>query len=259
MENKPHSNSELGIDLSKGDFAAKVFWTFFAIDVVLMLLDLLINYANPDNPLILRRIFNIAREDGIGTPLGSFQTLCISFVLGLLCLESKASQLSASTARMWGFLSGFFCYLAFDDVSGLHERLGSLVEITFHKSSGSHSNTFFASFPSYTWQICFGPFLAIVLIGMIRHFNREVRDASQRVLLLCALACYVLAVFYDFLEGVDGLFGRLATALSVRVYTVSHISKAAEEFLELLGSTFFLTAFIKILVSKTRTLKVSLR
>lgn len=241
-------------DLSKVNLAKKVFWFFFGLDLLLVILDLTINYARPINFIPLRRLRNIAREDGIGTYIGSFQTLCAGFTLSIIWLHSKLKHENVSSIRGWGFLSVFFCYMALDDVSGLHERIGAAVREILQSSTGESSAP--PKFPSYTWQICFGPFLAFILIYMIRHFNREITNIWQRNFLLCAIICYVSAVFFDFLEGLDGFFPIVAGRLAVKTYAVSHFSKVAEEFLELLGGTFFLTAFSGYLQSKADAIKI---
>lgn len=255
MKNSFQASHDLLWDLSKANLPHRFFWTFFTLDLAIVVLDLIFNYAHPINSIPLRRLFNIAREDGIGTYVGSFQTLCAGLALQLLWLQAKLTASPKSTTQGWGFLTGFFYYMAFDDVSGFHERIGAMAESLSGRFKTLSSPL--GIFPSYEWQVIFGPLLLFTLIVMIKLFNREVKNQRHRYLLLAAMTCYIFAVLYDFLEGVNGLFDLIAEYLVVKRYTVSHFLKVTEEFLELLGGTFFLTAFTEILVSKTRALKIT--
>ena len=60
-----------------------------------------------------------------------------------------------------------------------------------------------------------------------------------RVLLLVCLGCFAVAQGLDFLEGIDDLFEDLAADLGRADYTISHGFRAAEEVLEMLGTTAF--------------------
>jgi hypothetical protein len=49
----------------------------------------------------------------------------------------------------------------------------------------------------------------------------------------------------DLLEGIDDVVDALEELLSVSNYTVRHFAKSAEEFLEMLGQTLLLVAFLR--------------
>lgn len=261
LKSNANLNSELVLDLSGIPLAKTLFRMGLTMDLILLALDLIFNYARVIDVLPLRRLFNIAREDGIGTYFASFQTLCVGAVLGLLWVQARLQQCAAGQVRGWGFLSLFFFYMAFDDAAELHERFGYILKAIL-KSLQSEPHPIsktLEQFPSYPWHLLLGPVLFVILIMMILFIYRQVQTAQVRYILFGALMLYVAAVGLDFLEGLDGFFNSIAEALSVRKYTVSHLFKAAEEFMELLGGTLFLTGFISVFISRGRSFKIVLR
>lgn len=259
LENQSNaSNDALLIDFSGRDLTHNLFWIFFCVNAILLLLDLTMAYGKLIDVLAVRQLFNMTREESLANYIGSFQTLCVGCVLAFIWIHARISKLPKHLTRFWGLLSLFFIYLAFDDAAGLHERYSSIL-ISIFKGSASDpglAKKVFSIFPSYSWQLLLGPALAWMLYLMIKYFRQEVPDKNQRGVLRRAILYYILAVFLDFAQGINGFFEVFARNLSVRTYTVSHFFTAGEEFLELLGTTFFLAGFTQIFLSKVRTLKV---
>ena len=65
------------------------------------------------------------------------------------------------------------------------------------------------------------------------------------MLLLAGIACLGFDQVMDFLEGIDDVVEYLGQLLSVSKHTVQHFAKSAEEFLEMLGQTLLLAAFLR--------------
>ena len=62
---------------------------------------------------------------------------------------------------------------------------------------------------------------------------------------------YALAMELDYLEGVKGGHAGIERLLSLDGYTVRHFSKSLEEFIEMLGTTFFFVCFLRYLLLLT--------
>jgi hypothetical protein len=73
------------------------------------------------------------------------------------------------------------------------------------------------------------------------------------------MACWVVAVGLDAVEGVEGLFARWARSLGWRTYRVSHAWKVVEEVLEMVGTTLFGQAFLRYLAHRADGLGIVLR
>jgi hypothetical protein len=80
----------------------------------------------------------------------------------------------------------------------------------------------------------------------------EFKRRDLRVLVLCGLLCLVVAVGFDFIEGLSIPHGwylqaKMADAYDLDLYAIRHFSKSVEEFIEMLGMPLFWVAFIKYL------------
>jgi hypothetical protein len=87
-------------------------------------------------------------------------------------------------------------------------------------------------------------FVAIGLF-LLLFVWREFRSPLLKMLCLAGLACLGFAQVMDFLEGIDPVVEYLGQLLSVSNKTLRHFSKSAEEFLEMLGQTLLLVAFLR--------------
>jgi len=230
--------------------ARRVAWTLFlvwlGIEVALVLLDGFVNYARLADSKSLRRLCNIAREDGLATWFSATQALLVSGVLWLVRAKAGRSPGAKRDRLGWTVLAVSFAYLAIDDGAGIHERLGSTFSQAVERSGeGGPGAWLLQVFPSYPWQILLGPPLGALALYMVVFLARRLRDRGTRLLVAAALGCYAAAVGLDFVEGLAGGQDRLVEALDVRPYTVRHWLKALEEFLEMLGTTCFLTGFFR--------------
>ncbi len=184
-------------------------------------------------PSPLRRSFNIAREDSIGTWFAVVQVLAVSAMAFMLYRGAKALDLPASTRRIWAGLSLFFLYMSIDDASELHERLGSTFqdEVTF--------------FPSYAWQAIFAPIFGFAGLVLLYVAWRVLEDKASKRAIVFGLFALTVAVALDFAEGVEDLASSIADSLGWEEQTVSHFQKVAEESIEMAGITLFLSAFVR--------------
>ena len=229
------------LSVSKRTLTRGVLFFCLGTELCLVFAVLFLNYLRwlPSRPL--RKIFNLTREDSIGTWFSSNQTLCSGILLWLIFFFAQNGD---SGKRRWGWaiLAVFFTAMAVDDAAKIHERLGS----AFQSSAwfASWGNGFLLHYPSYTWQLVVGPVFAILSLYTVQFLWRELDETISRAWIICALLFWAVAVLLDFVEGLD------LDALSD--YRVLHLLKVLEEFLEMLGNTFFLVPIFYTLLSRVR-------
>lgn len=232
--------------LDSGHLAGKVFIVCLCAEVTILLLDLVINFFQMIDDASVQHMFNVAREQSIGTWFSVVQ----SAIAGLVLLAIYFLGAGQKRVLGWLILGCFFLYVSVDDAAKIHERLGDLVRDKSVDSGSSLLGSVGESFPSYAWQWVFAPFLIMIGSYILLFLWGQLPTSQMRFCILAALACWVIAVGIDFLEGIDGLFENWATQLQVQRYTVSHPLLMLEEFLEMFGTTLFLTVFVRVLVDK---------
>ncbi|MEZ4239436.1 MAG: hypothetical protein R3F59_25420 [Myxococcota bacterium] len=208
-----------------------------AVQGALLVVDLLFAYLDLVPGKAFQHLANVAREDGFATWYSATQATAVAAVLGAVAwAEGRAGR-----GRLgWALLALLFAYIGADDATGLHERIGPAVR---HLSGGA----VFDLVPSYAWQVVFVPLFGAAGLGMVLFLRHHLAPALQLGILL-ALAGYAVAVGLDFVEGVDGAHERLADALHLGHYTVSHAARVLEEELEMAATTLFLAVFASKLV-----------
>jgi len=221
------------IDMNR--LSVRAFIILVTCQVLLVVLDAAISYGRLVSNRAIGRLFNITREDSIPNWFASMQFLLIALVLWVICLRVRELDGAKWKARGWAFLTGVFLFLSIDDGSKLHERVG-----TWFKAGD-----FVEGYLSYSWHVVLGPAFAAIGLFLLLFAWREFRSPQLKMLFLAGLACLGLAQFLDFLEGIDDVVEYLGQLLSVSNYTVQHFSKSAEEFLEMLGQTLLLVAFLR--------------
>jgi hypothetical protein len=251
-----------------------VAFTAVAIEISLVVLDFAFNYARPDGPGPIRRLFNITREDALPSWFATTQTLLITLTLCVITALVIRRRDSALSRWGWTGVTAFFLYMAIDDGTKLHERVGSTLGDIFEGSSdadGSWMSRVVDTFPSYNWQLFMMPMFAIAGSALLLFLWRELKERRNRVLLLVALACLVVAVGMDFIEGLDeehpwNFYAGLDRWLELDdragawfgksgFEAVIHFSKSVEELLEMLANTLLWVAFLRHLVGMCRELR----
>ena len=239
-------------------FAKCIFVSCITIEIVLVLMDAFFNYGHFIPNKILRRIFNIAREDSLASWFAISQTTAIAGVAALLSLVS--GRIGKSKLCLGWLLSAlFFLYLAADDAAQIHERIGTALQILNNDdldgSAESFVRRFLAEYPSYAWHILL-PVFASVGVTIVIFWWYALGKTGSRAGILAAIGCFVFAIGLDILEGIDGSEHWLASQLSLPRYTIRHFSKALEEFIEMLGMTFILVTLLKHLGRSRITIRM---
>jgi hypothetical protein len=239
--------------------SGKIIWslllTCLAIEIALFLADAFINYGKLTEYGMIRRFFNIAREDGLATWFGVTQTWMVALTLWLIYFVVRSRPARKMQRMGWLILAVFFMYMAMDDGAGFHERMGSAFEKMQEQRAVlaeplKTGESALALFPSYPWQLLFGPLFAAFGIFMLWFLRRELKQRGPMLLIGLGLLMFVVSVGMDFIEGLEAdhpwnLHSRIRSAYHLTRYDVRHFSKAIEEFLEMFGTTLIWVAFLR--------------
>ena len=209
-----------------------------ACEVLLLLLDLSLSFSRLLPWRRLRHLFNIAREDGLATFFASTQALLVAVAVALIAWLLRRDGARPRRVLAWLALASSFAYLAVDDALGIHERVGSAAQ----GALGDNPNAL-AAYPSYFWQMVYAPIFGAMALLLVWLPWTPLRRSGGLALLLGGLACFVVAVGLDFLEGLDTAHAAIAASVGASQRTVGHLLRALEEELEMLGTTALLWAF----------------
>ena len=212
-----------------------------------------------------QRLFNITREDGVANFFSSFQMLAVGAVLLLITLVVRG-QHQGSRSRLvwgWGLITALFFYMGVDDATKLHERVGTIFSELVTGPGGRPDPGFLGRlydfFPSYTWQLVLGPFVAVGGLFVIVFLMRQLPSLHLKLVVWAAMGLLVIAVGMDFVEGMEnGFMLRVADVFSTFPSRAEHFSKSIEEFLEMAGTTIFLFVFLKTLMYATPSITLEL-
>ena len=243
-------------------------WLFaglIAIEISLVLLDAFISEYEWVSIGAARRLFNITREDGVPNFFSSSQLLVAGVVLLLITVVAR-SQSRGSNSKVvvgWGVMAALFLYMGIDDATKLHERVGSIFKALVTDASGEAHSGFLGDlyevFPSYPWQLVFGPLLVVMGVFLIMFLFRQLPSLRLKALIVVAIGLFIVAVAMDFIEGMDNNFSdQVAELFSTSPERVVHFSKSIEEFFEMAGNTIFLFVFLKTLTSLTSSITFEL-
>ena len=224
-----------------------LFLICLACETSLVLLDLFVNWQQWSDSRAIRRMFNITREDGLASLFGVIQTAVVASVSWLIYFIVRQNRKSKRRFG-WLILALFFTYMMIDDGAMVHERVGAAL------SSTSKA----VNFPSYTWQLLIAPFFIAMGAYMAWFIWQERNIAVKRSWLILAFTCLGTAVVLDFFEGVDNAYAALTEITGLRTSIFNHFSKSLEEFLEMLGMSFFLIFFLDYLAQLTKKTEIKI-
>lgn len=243
----PHPN--LNLQLRHKLWIQKLFWILVTLAMVFYVLDLLVVFLPQFQKIPIQTIFNMSREDALAAWFASVQTLMTGFVL--------LAIFGIIRARRWLVLALFFVYLAVDDGAGIHEKLGSSFDLL---AQNPESAPIFRAIqlwnPSFSWHLFFTPIFVGMGFFILLFLWRELAQKNLGLILLMALGCYSLAVGFDFVEGIASLHRTLGDVFFLEPKNFAHLLRATEELLELLGTTFFLTLFLKYLTQIVKRIEI---
>ena len=225
-----------------------------ALQVVVAVLDAALHLGGGIATDELAAVFDATSEGGLASFVMVTQMALIAATLGTLTLAYRAAGLEAARVRGWGALAVLFAYLALDDGVRLHEGVGSAFA-----ASALAQSAVGAAFPSYSWQLVYGPVFAAAGLAMGVFLWRELGTARRRGLVAAACGLVAVAVGLDFVDGLGAnhplnLYARLtetgladgaALAFGMGPFdVVLHGSRVLEEAAETLAFTLLWAAFL---------------
>lgn len=225
---------------------AKMFVILVAFEVFFVLLDAFVNYGKLTEISAIRKMCNIAREDGMATWFAVMQTFMAGLTAFLAYYFAKRLGHGGRVTFGWLVIAFFFVYMAIDDAAQIHERVGTAFEIIAERNDGGMISALLSLSPSYPWQMVFGPVFGSIGLYMLYFLWHELKASESRKLIFLGLMWMSIAVVLDFFEGLErehawNIYTYLAETYRLKDYTVWHFAKVAEEFLEMLSiSTFWI-------------------
>lgn len=218
-------------------FARNTFYILLALEVLVVVLDIVFCVYRVTNLSPIRRFLDMTREESVGTWVSSMLFLLIGVQCFLLSLsidpnESKWRKLD------WYVFSVFFIFLSIDDAARIHERFGSAFAILVDKSK---PDTFLYKvghwFPSYYWQLLYMPLLATMALCLFLLIFLKSKDSFLKLTIFLGFGLLGFSQCIDFVEGLDPDYRMIRDLFSIRFTTADHFVKIFEEFLEMLGLT----------------------
>ncbi len=229
--------------------ASRLFACLLAIETLFLVTDSFIYNFGQTLPRDLLRLLSLTREGNIPTWFASLQALLVgtsAYFIGLMHKRCCDLDGSASWRALgWFIIAAFFLYVSFDDAAQFHERMGTIIG-SYAKQHAATAGylTIVKQFDSYYWQIIFMPFFTGLALFMLIFLSAQLRYDASLLLFVAGIGCYGLAVTMDYLDGIEAYdFLIQQTALPYRV--IEHQSRALEEFIEMLGTSLILIAFIR--------------
>lgn len=256
----------VGVDAAR--FNRNMLILLIAVEILFVIIDATINYSAWIDIGAVRRLSNIAREDGLATWFMATQTLFASLVLFLIFVLNRSAGTRKRIVIAWLVLALFFLFMAADDASQIHERLGTAFETAVGAQDAAPPTGFLGrvmdAFPSYAWQLILMPIFAAFGLFMFNFLWDELKDTRARIKLVVALGCFLTAIALDFIEGMEpdhafNVYTYIKEHTSLSNDFVDHFSKSLEEFLEMFAMTLMLSTFFLHVSRITRAFEVRFR
>ncbi len=252
----------VNFNLKANSIVCRIFWCLFGFELLIVFLDVFVSHYEWSSVGAIRRMVNITREDSLSNWFSSLQAIAVGSTVWLTAFavrNQKEGTYYKKKFYCWAGIGLFFVYMGIDDAIKFHERVGTTFKVLLFETDDTSGSGILGSiyefFPSYTWQLVFGPFFVSVGLFIVWYLWKELYSKKLWALFLVGICLYAIAVMLDFVEGLYnepyeemGIAGFFSTTNS----RIRHMSKALEEFLEMLGTTIFLTVFLKNLFRLTR-------
>ncbi len=258
----------LNFNLIPDVITTRIFWCLLGFELFIVFLDVFVSHYKWIPIGSIRRMVNITREDSLSNWFSSLQAIAVGSVIWLTAIGVRKQMQDNHYKRKfycWAGIGTFFIYLGIDDAIKFHERMGTAFKVLLTRDDAASGTGVLGSlydvFPSYLWQMIFGPFFVSICIFMLWFLWKELSSRKLWDWFLVGIGLYVVAVGLDFIEGLDGAPYEemgIADFFSTLNDRIKHMSKALEEFLEMLGTTIFLIVFLKNIFGMSREWKITI-
>ena len=170
-----------------------------------------------------------------------FAGLCAYFIAKQRSVENKKHK-----ANSWFVIAGFFAYMGIDDASQLHERVATITaDVFLDSNAGFFLIDVVKDFPSYYWLVIVLPIFAALGLFMLFFLLKEFETKEVMRLFLIGIGFYVAAVGLDYFDGIESYYDSIVEDTLLTFGDARHISRAIEEFIEMVGTTFIVVAFLQ--------------
>lgn len=276
----------VSVQLNLPAFISLLLLACIAIEIAFVLLDYFVNYGQLTSIGPIRRMFNITREDGLASWFGITQTLLVGLTAWFIWLVRRSSAGAPRWIKIgWFIMACCLTYMAVDDGATIHERIGSTLkaiqsetpppesDIEEQSATGGGGDSWW--FPSYHWQVLFLPFFGAMGVFMLVFLWRELGAKKLRLYVAACIACFVMAVGLDFVEGLEpghrlNFYSHIAERFDFESFTrarfkvsefeaIRHFSKSIEETLEMFGMTLLWVALLTHLVRIAPQIRLRLK
>ncbi len=258
----------VSVSLRADSIVSRIFWCLLGFELFIVFLDVFINHYEWSSVGSIRRMVNITREDSLSNWFSSLQVIAVGSTVWLTAIavrNQKEGTYYKKKFYCWAGIGVFFIYMGIDDAIKFHERIGTAFKVLLFETDDTSGTgtlgSIYEFFPSYTWQLVFGPFFVSVGFFIVWYLWKELHSKKLWALFLVGICLYAVAIVLDFVEGLNnepyeemGIAGFFSTTGS----RIRHMSKALEEFLEMLGTTIFLTIFLKNLFRLSREWRLNI-
>ena len=197
----------------------------FALVSASLVLNLIRIYTGHETLFNLLDLLDVNEEGNLPALFSVLILLAASILLYVISLDNKRS---GNAYKLWLGLALIFCFLAFDEGAAIHEIVANWVRALL-KTSGAFI---------FAWVIPYGILVMVFAMTYFRFWMALHKET--KIWMAIAFITYVCgAVGWEMLESLNCSKYGLNWGLE---YTLMY---HAEEFMEMLGVTFFLYALLR--------------
>lgn len=226
--------------LRLGSVIKRLIGALILIEVALVALDYSLARQPIAYDLDTRLLFALREEVSIPTWFNATQTGLVGFTAIGILLARRYQGARRLELIAWASVASFFVFMAVDDAARVHERVGSAIgDVAIGNGLISGEGI-----RSYYWITFLGPLFAAFGVFMVAFLWRAFGRYGLRSYLLFGPALYAAAIGLDFIEGLGGIHESIAGRFDLSLTEVIHFFLATEEYLEMVGTTVMLFAFL---------------
>ena len=222
-----------------------IFLVLFLCEAALLTVDLGNYFYDWVQSSEMHKLLDITLESNLPTWYSSTQELLVALFAYIVYTARRQQGAGVITSLAWLGIALFFFYIAVDDTSRIHERLGTVMHHSAEDTKAGGIWEVLRDFHSYTWQILFMPFFASVGVLMTIFLYREFGSRRLFIYFGAGITCYAIAVGLDYLDGLRHTYDAMMVQTDLSKDELRHLSRAYEEFLEMFGTTLILVSFLR--------------
>jgi hypothetical protein len=187
---------------------------------------------------MLREMFDLGMEANIPTWLNSVFWLSTA-VGAFLCFTLERGK---KFRWVWLLIAATFCFASCDEVSKIHENVGSALQELFDEDNSIRKLS--DASPGSPWIGFYLPVLATVVIGIVVFLFKRL-SLIGRLTVLGGFAFFAISILMDFYQGmVDSERIAIAKAMGFQLKPLVELTILVEEFSEFCGCICLTNAFV---------------